>query len=114
MKYPTKEKPKRGRPALGPRPAKAELVRLYVRARLSLRDTAAVLGISKDIVRAALGEYDIPRRPKTTRRSQLTDIPLSLLEANIRIEGLRGHARTLRVSAPTLLEHVRRLRGNSR
>ena len=111
MKYPTKDKPMRGRPAIGPRPAKAELVRLYVKGRLSLRDTAAALGISKNMAASALAEYGIPRRLRTAKRARLTDIPLSLLEANIRIEGLRGHARTLGISAPSLLEHIRRLKG---
>ena len=104
----------RGRPAIGPRPAKAELMRLYVKGRLSLRDTAAALGCSKDIARAVLREYGIPRRPRTMKRGVLTDIPLSLLEANIRIEGLRAHARTLGVNPATLLGHVRRLKGDKK
>ena len=94
-----------------PRPAKAELVRLYVRARLSLRDTAAALGCSKDVTRAALAGYGIARRPRTTRRAILADIPLPLLRKNIRIEGLRAHARALGVSPATLLDHVRRVQG---
>jgi hypothetical protein len=109
--YPVKGKAKRGRPAIGPRPKKAELMRLYVRARLSLRDTAAALGVSKDITRAALADYGIKRRARTTRRSILADIPLALLRKNIRSEGLRGHARTLGVSPATLLDHVRRVQG---
>jgi len=38
--YPTKEKPKRGRPAIGPGPSKADLVRLYVKEGRSVRDIA--------------------------------------------------------------------------
>ncbi len=111
--YPVKVKPKRGRPAIGPRPAKAELVRLYVRGRLSLRDAAAALGCSKDIARAALIDYGIKPRPRTTKRGSLSDIPLELLEANIKAEGLRAHARTLGVSAAALLKHIRRMNGDT-
>jgi hypothetical protein len=107
------QKPKRGRPKIGPGPSKGDLVRLYVRGRLSIRDTAAALGISKDMTARALAEYGIARRPRTTKRGQLADIPVELLEANIRIEGLRGHARTLGVSAPTLFEHVRRTKAGT-
>jgi hypothetical protein len=111
--YPAKVKPKRGRPAIGPRPAKGELVRLYVRGRLSLRDTAAALGCSKDIARAALADYGIKARDRTTKRAILTDIPLSLLKANVKAEGLRAHARTLGVSASALLKHIRRMNGDT-
>jgi len=107
-------KVKRGRPAIGPEPTKAALARLYVRARLSLRDTARALGISKDRTLQALIEYGIARRPRTTKRGRLTDIPLALLKANIKAEGLRAHARRLGVSAPTLLEHVRRAKGGKK
>ena len=103
---------KRGRPAIGPRPAKADLMRLYVRGRLSLRDTAEALGISKNMAAAALAEYGISRRPRTTKRGQLSDIPLALLLANIKAEGLRAHARTLGVSPATLAYHVRRFKGS--
>lgn len=101
--------PKAGRPRLE-RPSRAALVALYVRGRLSLRDTAATLAIGKDTVAAALAEYGIARRPRTTKRGQLDDIPLELLEANIRAEGLKAHARTLGVPTSTLAYHVRRQR----
>jgi hypothetical protein len=110
--YPVKVKRQRGRPAIGPRPAKDELVRLYVSGRLSLRETAAALKVSKDIARAALADYGIKRRARTTKRAILTDIPLSLLEANIKAEGLRAHARTLGVGAATLAAHVKRMRAD--
>lgn len=101
------EKRKAGRPRVA-RPSKRDLVRLYVRGRLPLRDAAAALGTTKDTAARALDEYGIPRRPRTAKRSELADIPLALLRINIRAEGLRGHARTLGVAPSTLLEHVRR------
>lgn len=104
------ETARRGRKPL-PRPSKAALVRLYVRGRLSLRDTAAAVGLSKDVTARALAEYGIARRPRTTKRGQLTDIPLALLRANIKAEGLRAHARRLGVSPATLSDHVRRVKG---
>jgi len=104
---------KAGRPRLA-RPTRAELKRLYVRGRLSLRETAAALGVSRDTTARILAEYGIPRRPKTARRSQLADIPLAVLKAKVKAEGLRGHARTLGVSAPTLFAYMRRARGGKK
>lgn len=104
---------KAGRPRLA-RPTKADLKRLYVRGRFSIRDTAEALGVTKDTAARALAEYGIPRRSPGTRRGVLADIPLALLKANVKAEGLRGHARTLGVSAPTLLAHMRRARGGKK
>lgn len=95
-----------------PRPSRAALVRLYVRGRLSLRDTAEALGVTKDTAARALAEYGIPRRPRTTKRSRLADIPVALLRANVKAEGLRAHARALGVAPSTLLARVRRGRGD--
>ena len=100
-------KRKAGRPRSA-RPSKRDLVRLYVCGRLSIRDVALALGLRRDVTARALAEYGIPRRPRTTRRGVLADIPAALLRANIEAEGLRGHARTLGVAASTLAEYVRR------
>lgn len=107
---------RRGRPSgpAIPRPSKRELERLYVRARLSVRDVAGAFGLSKDTAARALREHGIKARPRTRKRSRLADIPLSLLEANIKAEGLRGHARTLGVDPSTLLSHVRTRRAKHR
>lgn len=99
-----------GRPRLA-RPSRAMLEALYVKGRLSLRATAEALGASKDTIKRALAEYGIKRRPVTFKRGRLADIPLELLEANVKAEGLRGHARRLGVDPSTLLEHIRRARG---
>jgi len=94
-----------------PRPTKADLERLYCEAGYSLRDTAEALGITKDTARRALAEYGLERRPRAAKRSRLSDIPVELLEVNVRAEGLRGHARRLGVDPATLWEHIRRMRG---
>ena len=101
--------PNAGRPRLE-RPSKAEIEALYVRARLSLRVTAEILGIGKDRAARTLAEYGIPRRPRTTRRGGLADIPLELLEANVKAEGLRAHARRLGVAPSTLRAHIKAAR----
>lgn len=100
-------KRKAGRPR-GPWPTRAELKRLYVRGRLSLRETAAALGVTKDTAARALAESGIERRPHTFKRGRLADIPLALLKANIKREGLAAHARTLGVPTSTLADHMRR------
>lgn len=101
---------KAGRPRQA-RPTKADLKRLYVRGRLSLRDTAMALGVTRDTAARAMAEYGIERRPRTAKRSKLADIPLALLRANVRIQGLRGHARVLGVSPAALHAHLWRARG---
>ena len=99
-----------------PRPTRAELQRLYIEGRYSIRETAELLGVSKDIINQALREYGIPRRPRNARRSQLADIPLHLLQSNIEAEGMRAHARRLGIDPATLREHVqkRRERGGAK
>ena len=98
------------------RPTRAALEKLYIEAGLSMSETADILNTSKDIVSAALREYGIPRRRVGVKRSTLADIPLHLLEKNIDIEGLRGHARRLGIDPATLAEHVqkRRQRGGAK
>jgi predicted transcriptional regulator len=92
------------------RPTRADLERLYIEARYSIRETADLLGVSKDIVSAALREYGIPRRRRGVKRSRLADIPIELLEKGIQIDGLRGHARRLDVDMKTLYHHVKKRR----
>ena len=50
---------KRGRPPAGPAPSKADLVQLYVKEDRSVRDVAAALGCSKDMVHRALRNSDL-------------------------------------------------------
>ena len=76
-RLPTGER--RGRPA-GPRPSKADLVRLYVKGGLSLRETADKLGMKKDRVRRALLAYGLERRPHVTPKLQRADLAAVLSE----------------------------------
>lgn len=92
------------------RPPEAAIKRLYIEAGLSLRDTAAALGLSRDTLARTMAEYGIKRRRRGHKRSRLADYPIELLEANIKAEGLRGHARTLGVNPATLLEYIRKHR----
>jgi len=55
-------KVKRGKPASGKKPGKAELKRLYIKESKSIRKVADVLGCSKDMVYRALKECGIERR----------------------------------------------------
>jgi len=94
------------------RPTKGELMRLYVRHRLSLRDVADALGMTRDTVSRALAEYGIPRRPGTIKKGKLADVPVDLLRTNVEAVGLRAHARELGVAPATLLRHLRRVQGS--
>lgn len=96
------------RPAMrsGAKPARADLQQLYVREGKSIRDVAAVLGFTRDMVYRTLREYGIEARP-VARRSRLQDIPLQELEAAIAGQGLRGAARSFGVDHSTLAQHVK-------
>lgn len=92
--------------AIGAKPAKADLQRLYAREGKTVRDIAAALGCSKDMVHRALKEYGIEAR-SVARRSRLQEIPLAKIEAEVRALGLRGAARALGVDHSTLAQHLR-------
>ena len=80
--------------------------RLYVREGRTIREIAAALGCSRDMVHRALREHGIEARP-VARRSKLQDIPLQKIEAEIAAQGLRGAARALGVDHSTLAQHLR-------
>jgi transposase len=98
---------RRGRPSIGETPSRAELVDAYQRQGLSIRAAAEILGTSKEAVWRGLAEHGIPARPNT-RPSRLATYSLTDLRRRIRRDGLRGTARVLGVSAPTLLDYLRR------
>jgi len=87
-------------------PARTVLQRLYSQEGKTIREIAAALGCSKDMVHRALREYGIEARP-VARRSRLQKIPLAKIEAEVRALGLRGAARALGVDHSTLAQHLR-------
>lgn len=91
---------------IGAKPAKADLQRLYAREEKTIREIAAALGCSRDMVHRALKEYGIKARP-VARRSRLQDIPLKKIEAEIAVHGLRGAARAFGMDHSTLAQHVK-------
>ena len=97
---------KRGRPPAGPAPSKADLVKLYVREGRAVRDVAAVLGTSKDMVHRKLKEYGIAVRPNIPR-SKLRTIPIRDLKAAIRDKGIRGTARDMGVDEGTIRHYLK-------
>lgn len=101
---------KRGRPAAGPAPSKADLVRLYVGEGRSVREVAVALGCSKDMVQRSLKEFGIKARSRA-RRSALLSYPLSDLKAGINEKGFRGYARELGVDPGTIHHHLKTRKG---
>ena len=100
---------KRGRPPAGPAPSKADLVKLYVREGRSVRDVAAVLGTSKDMVHRKLAEYGIKVRSNAPR-SKLRTIPDGDLKAAVKAKGIMGTARDMGVDEGTI-RHQLKVRG---
>ncbi len=100
-------KAKRGRPAAGPAPAKADLIRLYVREGQSVRDTADALGCTKDAVFRALRAYGIPARTRV-RRSRLQQIPPAVLKAAVQKKGIRGAALDLGIGEEAVRRYMKR------
>jgi len=92
---------KRGRPPAGPAPSKADLVKLYVREGRSVRDVAAGLGCSKDMVHRGLRKYGIEVRT-SARRSALEKAEPSRLYSDLIEKGVEGTAAGLGVTKRTL------------
>jgi biotin operon repressor len=100
---------KRGRPPAGPAPAKDQLVNLYVREGRSIRDIAAALGCSKDIVHKALKKYGIKVR-KSAKRSRLIKLDQALLFGDIAEIGVDRTARKWSIPERTLKDYLARIR----
>lgn len=98
-----------GRPPR-PRPANASLIRLYVDEGLSLRATAAALGITKDMTRRALKAAGILRR-SSVKRSKLRAYSLETIEKAIQVDGMKSAAAALGVNLRTLQYYRAGLRG---
>lgn len=101
----------------GAKPGKAELEKLYSREGKSVRDIAAALGCSKDIVHRALKQYQIPARSKAganIKRSKLWAIRLRDIENEVKARGLRGAALALGVDHGALCNHLKARRGGSK
>lgn len=97
---------KKGKPAIGKRPEKAELKKLYVTESKSIREIAEILGCSKDMVHRSLKKYGIDIR-RNASRSRLRIISLQNLEAGIKAKGIRGLARDLGVDEGTIRHHLK-------
>ena len=90
------------------RPGKREIERLYVKEKRSVRETAAQLGCSKDIVYRALKEYGIKLRPGIWHReSKLQTHSLKDLRAAVKRQGTRATARDLGVCEGTLRHYLK-------
>ena len=100
-------KAKKGKPAIGKRPEKAELKKLYIEESKSIREIAEILGCSKDMVYRSLEEYQIERRPGYNR-SKLRIYELAYLKREIKKKGHKEFALELGVDASTLRKHIKK------
>jgi len=100
---------KKGKPAIGKKPGKAELRRLYIKESRSIREVAEGCGCSKDMVYRALKEYGIELRPGFNR-SRLRKYKLSILEKGVREKGVRGYSKELGVHENTLRYYLKGVR----
>jgi transposase len=102
-------KVKRGRPAIGKKPGKARLFKLYHLEGKSIREIASILGCTKDMVHRALLEYKIDRRDKSkTKESILSKYPLSKIKKIVEGKGYREAANNLGVGSSTLYFYIKR------
>jgi len=101
---------KRGRPAVGRKPGKKELQRLYIKESQSIRDIANILDCSKDIVFRALKEYRIERRSQA-KRSKLLSQDIKFLEKKIQEKGYRKVAKGLDINHTTLMRFMKKRKG---
>jgi len=73
----------RGKPAMGNKPSKSELEKLYIKESKSIREIAEILGCTKDMIYRALKDYGIQTR-EHVKKSILWDYNLELLEIGIK------------------------------
>lgn len=97
---------KKGRPAIGKKPSKAELKKPYVKESRSIREVAEILGCSKDTVYRGLKEYGIKRR-SGIKRTKLRDYKPSYLRKEVKEKGPEKVARELGVTTRTLRKHTK-------
>jgi len=100
---------KKGKPAMGNKPEKTELKKLYIKESRSIREAAEILGCTKDMVYRALQEYGIELRPGFSR-SKLRKYRLSDLEKGVKEKGIRGFSKELDVHENTLRYYLNGIR----
>ncbi|MFC2160963.1 hypothetical protein ACFLRX_04855 [Acidobacteriota bacterium] len=100
-------KAKKGKPAVGNKPGKAKLKKLYITESKSIREVAEILGCSKDMVYRSLEEYQIDRRPGYNR-SKLRIYDLAYLKIEIKKKGYKEFALELGVDVSTLRKHIKK------
>jgi len=100
-------KSKEGKPAIGKKPNKTELKKLYDKESKSIREIAKILGCSKDIVYSAMKEYGIERR-KGIKRAKLREYTPSYLKKKIKDKGSEQVAKKLGITTRTLRKHARK------
>jgi len=98
---------KRGKPAIGKKPAKKDLQRLYVKEKRSIRKISNLLVCTKDMVYRALKEYGIKGRDRLYK-SKLNKYSFQCLENEIRKKGFKQVAVDLEVDVHTLRVHFNR------
>ncbi len=101
---------KKGKPAIGKRPEKAELKKLYVKESKSIREIAEILGCSKDMVYRSLQDYGIERRNHRVKRSRLQDYELAFLKKEIKRKGYNQLANELKVHNTTLRRYMEKMK----
>ena len=99
---------KKGKPTTGKKPEKTELKKLYIKESRSIREAAEILGCTKDMVYRALKEYEIQRRGRVEKRSQLQEHDLSVLKREIRAKGFNKVASELGVHNTTLRRYIKK------
>ena len=93
-----------GRPA-GVHPDAGEVGRLYMEKGLSIRDTAARLGVTKDMVYRVIHEVHIPSRPRV--RFKLANADPAHVFALLAEYGVIKTAARLGVSRSTIQRWIR-------
>lgn len=94
----------------GVKPDKSQLLKLYVRESRSIRETAIILGCSKDMIYRTLQKYGLERRDYRQKRSQLQDYKLPDLKRAIKLKGFNQVAAELGVHNTTLRRYMEKMK----
>ena len=94
--------------AKGKKPNKSEIKRLYIRESRSIRDTAEIMGCSKDMVFRAIKECGIQSRKHSVKRSKLHDYSLSYLKREVKMKGQTQVAKEIGINQSTLSRYLKK------
>jgi transposase len=101
---------KRGKPIIGKKPERNDLIKLYINESKSIREIAELLNCSKDMIYRSLKEYEVERRAGSKgKRSKLRKFKKDDIVKKVDKKGLTNTAKEIGVDIRTLKKYLNNL-----